>query len=110
MLEFVWSLWRVLEIARLSARVEQLEGRVLVALADVWYRKDPNMPDPKIERVLFSADRMITVTGTQRQVDAAAGRLAHRTGECVRVAVVVGHYHRRRCKDRPQGGYDPVGS
>lgn len=109
MLALVRRLRTGLEIALLAAQVDQLEARVLAALADVWYRKGTHMPDPKIERLLFSADRMITVTGTQREIDAACSRLAHRTGACVQVAVVVGRY-RRRCKDRPQGGYDPVGS
>ncbi len=96
------------------AQLDALEERLLTLLADLWYRgrfRQPSTePDMKVTRMLLSRNHVVTITGTERQIRAAAERMARRTRSCVTIAIAVGHYHRRGCEERPAGGYDAVGN
>lgn len=59
----------------------------------------------KVERILISANEVLRVTGTIDEIERASVRMARRTGSCVTIAVVVGHYHRRNCEEHPRGGF-----
>ena len=95
------------------AKIEQLEERVLVVLADAW-RNDQREPtvktDVRFTRVLLSAGELVVVTGTDDEIAAAAAHLSSRTKACVSVAVIVAIHHRRGCSDRRDGGVETVGN
>lgn len=60
--------------------------------------------------MLVSGQRHWVVTGTQQEIERSARKMAHITGTCVTVSVIVGHYHRRGCDERRQGGYQADGN
>lgn len=91
----------------LDDRIRDLERSIQLAENMVRDQQEHGM---KITRVLLSADQRVTVTGTQDEIDAAARRMARLTRSCVSVAVVVSHYHRRGCGQRPQGGFEVEGN
>lgn len=92
-------------------RIEQLEQRILVVIADAWYRKQVTQrSDVRQTRLLLSGSECITVSGTDAEIAAAASRLSRQTKNCVTVAVVVAYHHRRGCSYRRTAGVDAVGN
>jgi hypothetical protein len=92
--------------------VEQLEMRVIILLADLWYRSQGGrMSDThKSKRILLGLEERVSVTGTKAEIEAAARRMVRRTKSCVIVTVPVAIYHVRGCDDFPSGGYNEDGN
>ena len=100
--------------ADVTRELGNLEDRILMVLADIWFhehrRSSSTEETMKLTRMLVSEGRHWVVTGTQDQIDKSSAKLARLTRRCVTVCVIVGHYHRRSCDDRPRGGYTPEGN
>lgn len=105
------------EVLGVTSEIEKLELRVIALLADLWHRRvatatgcAEDKATMQITRILISGDEQVRVTGTEDQINTACARMASRTKTCVTVAVIVGHYHRKGCDERPAGGLQMVGN
>jgi hypothetical protein len=92
-------------------RIRQLNTSVDAIEEELVDEHMAKQTKPRITRTIMSAGidqarEVLSLTGTEDEIEAACARLAKRHRGCVMIYARVGTYHVKHCDERPEGGMD----